>query len=214
MKTFKKIWWRLLFASYTFIYLPWFFFLESKITMDYPGIHIINGSIDDMIPFCEIFVIPYFLWFVYIAASCVFMLLKANNQEFISFALSLIIGMSVCMIICMIYPNGLTLRPDYIPDNFCGKIINALYTIDTSTNVFPSIHVYNSLAVNFALLRCKALKGHIITKTLSSILCILICLATVFLKQHSVVDVIGAIILYIVLYIFIYVIDYSRFKKA
>ena len=167
-----------------------------------------------MIPFCEIFVIPYFLWFVYIAASCVFMLLKANNQEFISFALSLIIGMSVCMIICMIYPNGLTLRPDYIPDNFCGKIINALYTIDTSTNVFPSIHVYNSLAVNFALLRCKALKGHIITKTLSSILCILICLATVFLKQHSVVDVIGAIILYIVLYIFIYVIDYSCLKKA
>ena len=214
MKTFKKIWWRLLFASYTFIYLPWFFFLESKITTDYPGIHIINGPIDDMIPFCEIFVIPYFLWFVYIAASCVFMLLKANNQEFISFALSLIIGMSVCMIICMIYPNGLTLRPDYIPDNFCGKIINALYTIDTSTNVFPSIHVYNSLAVNFALLRCKALKGHIITKTLSSILCILICLATVFLKQHSVVDVIGAIILYIVLYIFIYVIDYSCLKKA
>jgi len=97
MKTFKKIWWRLLFASYTFIYLPWFFFLESKITTDYPGIHIINGPIDDMIPFCEIFVIPYFLWFVYIAASCVFMLLKANNQEFISFALSLIIGLNLLL---------------------------------------------------------------------------------------------------------------------
>ena len=43
---------------------------------------------------------------------------------------------------------------------------------------------------------------------------IIVCLATVFLKQHSVVDVIGAIILYIVLYIFIYVIDYSCLKKA
>lgn len=73
---------------------------------------------------------------------------KADNKEFIQFALSLIIGMSLSLTICMIYPNGLTLRPDYIPDNFCGKIINALYTIDTSTNVFPSIHVYNSLAVN------------------------------------------------------------------
>ena len=121
MKTFKKYGGDLLFASYTFIYLPWFFFLENKITMDYPGIHIINGSIDDMIPFCEIFVIPYFLWFVYIAASCVFMLLKANNQEFISFALSLIIGMSVCMIICMIYPNGLTLRPESTSDTILGK---------------------------------------------------------------------------------------------
>ena len=167
-----------------------------------------------MIPFCEYFIIPYVLWFLYVVAACIYMYFKADNKEFIQFALSLIIGMSLSLTICMIYPNGLTLRPDYIPDNFCGKIINALYTIDTSTNVFPSIHVYNSLAVNFALLRCKALKGHIITKTLSSILCILICLATVFLKQHSVVDVIGAIILYIVLYIFIYVIDYSRLKKA
>ena len=139
------------------------------------------------------------------------MYFKADNKEFIQFALSLIIGMSLSLTICMIYPNGLTLRPDYIPDNFCGKIINALYTIDTSTNVFPSIHVYNSLAVNFALLRCKALKGHTVTKTLSSILCILICLATMFLKQHSVTDVIAAVTMACIIYPFVYV---TADKKA
>ena len=117
MKTFKKIWWRLLFALYAFIYLPWFFYLEHKITMDYPGIHILNGTIDSYIPFLEIFIIPYLLWFVYIAASCIYMVLKADNKEFIRFALSLIIGMSVSMFICMIYPNGLTLRPDNIPES-------------------------------------------------------------------------------------------------
>ena len=198
---FKRKGWRICFAAYIFIYLPWFSTLEKVINSDYPGLHIINIPFDDMIPFCEYFIIPYVLWFLYVVAACIYMYFKADNKEFLQFALSLVIGMSLALTICMIYPNGLTLRPDYIPDNFCG-------------NVFPSIHVYNSLAVNFALLRCKALKGHIITKTLSSILCVLICLATVFLKQHSVVDVIGAIILYIVLYIFIYVIDYSRFKKA
>ena len=98
--------------------------------------------------------------------------------------------------------------------NFFGRIVNGLYTVDTSTNVFPSIHVYNSLVVNFALIKCKALKGHNIIKALSWILCISICLSTVFLKQHSVTDVVGGIVLYIILYIFIYVIDYSRFKKA
>ena len=102
MKTLKKIWWRLLFASYALVYLPWFFFLESKITMDYPNLHIINGPLDDMIPFCEVFIIPYFLWFAYIVASCVIMVLKADNQEFIRFALSLIIGMSLCMVICIL----------------------------------------------------------------------------------------------------------------
>lgn len=213
MKTFKKIWWRLLFASYTFIYLPWFFFLESKITTDYPGIHIINGPIDDMIPFCEIFVIPYFLWFVYIAASCVFMLLKANNQEFISFALSLIIGMSVCMIICMIYPNGLTLRPESTSDTILGKMVASLYKTDTPTNVFPSIHVYNSIAVHVALVKCTALKNHKPVKNASLILCILICMSTVFLKQHSLYDVAGDIILIGVIYHLLYALPEKKAQK-
>ena len=88
------------------------------------------------------------------------MVLKADNKEFIRFALSLIIGMSVSMFICMIYPNGLTLRPDNIPDNIFGKLVAVLYATDTTTNVFPSIHVYNSIAVHTALSKCKALKEH------------------------------------------------------
>ena len=150
---FKRKGWRICFAAYIFIYLPWFSTLEKVINSDYPGLHIINIPFDDMIPFCEYFIIPYVLWFLYVVAACIYMYFKADNKEFLQFALSLVIGMSLALTICMIYPNGLTLRPDYIPDNFCGKIINALYTIDTSTNVFPSIHVYNSLAVNFALLQ-------------------------------------------------------------
>ena len=207
MKTFKKIWWRLLFASYTFIYLPWFFFLESKITTDYPGIHIINGPIDDMIPFCEIFVIPYFLWFVYIAASCVFMLLKANNQEFISFALSLIIGMSVCMIICMIYPNGLTLRPESTSDTILGKMVASLYKTDTPTNVFPSIHVYNSLGAHFAVMNNETLSGKKWVRRGSLILCVSIILSTMFIKQHSMFDVLMAFIMGAVMYAAVYYYD-------
>ncbi len=201
------------FAAYIFIYLPWFMVLEKVIGSDYPGLHIMNIPLDDMIPFCEYFIIPYVIWYAYVVGACVYMYFKADNKEFVQFALSLIIGMSLALTICMIYPNGLTLRPDYIPDNFCGHIINGLYSIDTATNVFPSIHVYNSLVVNFALLHCKAMDGHNLIKLISSVLCVLICLATVFLKQHSVIDVIGAITLYIVLYIFIYVVDYSKLKE-
>lgn len=87
------------------------------------------------------------------------MVLKADNKEFIRFALSLIIGMSVSMFICMIYPNGLTLRPDNIPDNIFGKLVAVLYATDTTTNVFPSIHVYNSIAVHTALSKCEHLKS-------------------------------------------------------
>ena len=213
MKTFKKIWWRLLFASYTFIYLPWFFFLESKITTDYPGIHIINGPIDDMIPFCEIFVIPYFLWFVYIAASCVFMLLKANNQEFISFALSLIIGMSVCMIICMIYPNGLTLRPESTSDTILGKMVASLYKTDTPTNVFPSIHVFNSIGCAIALIKSKKFKDNKPMHIFAIISAVLITLSTMFIKQHSCMDAVAAAVIAYILYQLIYKREHPRLRQ-
>ena len=181
--------------------------------MDYPNLHIINGPLDDMIPFCEVFIIPYFLWFAYIVASCVIMVLKADNQEFIRFALSLIIGMSLCMVICMVYPNGLTLRPDTLPDNAFGRLVAGLYATDTPTNVFPSIHVYNSIAVHTALSKCKALKNHKGLLTGSLILCILICMSTVFLKQHSLYDVGGAFVLMGVIYYVLYILPERRAQK-
>ena len=49
---------------YFLIYLPWFQYLEKKVTVHFNVIHM---AIDDYIPFIEFFVIPYFLWFFYIA---------------------------------------------------------------------------------------------------------------------------------------------------
>lgn len=214
MKRFIKKHWRLMFGSYLLIYLPWFFLIEKYIDENHPGVHILNNSIDNMIPLCKYFIIPYMLWFVYLAISCFFMGYKAANIEFIRFALSLIIGTSICFIICMIYPNGLTLRPDNLPDDIFGKLIGIIYASDTPTNVFPSIHVYSSIVVDIAIRKCSYLKEHKAVKAASFILCMLICLSTVFIKQHSVTDVAGAIILTAIMYIILYVVDYSRiFKK-
>lgn len=214
MKFLKKNW-RLCCGLYALIYVPWFFYLERTVTMDTPGLHIINNALDDMIPFCEYFIIPYLLWFLYIAVTCVFLGFRGTNQEFLKFAASMMIGMSIALFICMIYPNGLTLRPDNIPDNFFGRMVAALWVTDTPTNVFPSIHVYNSLAVHIALSKCSALNSHRWIRFSSLVLCILICLSTVFLKQHSVTDVIGGLALMGILYVLIYVVDYSRiFKKS
>lgn len=205
--------WRLLCGCYLFIYLPWFFYLEKTITMTSPNIHIINTSIDDMIPFCVYFIIPYTLWFFYVIGACIYMLFTASDSEFLRFALVLIIGMSLSLTICMIYPSGLTLRPDTLPDNIFGAMVARLYQSDTSTNVFPSIHVYNSLAVHIALHRSDWVRRHKIVDISSLILCISICMSTVLIKQHSLTDVIGAVILMIIMYILVYVVDYSRIFK-
>ena len=92
-------------------------------------------------------------------------------------------------------------------------LLNAIYTSDTPTNVFPSIHVYNSLAVHIALHRSEWFQKHKAFDTASLILCVSICMSTVLLKQHSITDVIGASILMAVMYTLVYATDYSRLLK-
>ena len=53
---------------YAPVYLLIFFYLEKKPVSQ---IHVIEMSIDRKIPFCEYFVIPYYLWFLYVAATVV-----------------------------------------------------------------------------------------------------------------------------------------------
>lgn len=69
---------------YVFIYMPWFILLEKYIPADFPGLHIMHCPLDDIIPFCEWFVIPYLLWFLYIPAIFVF-LFYHSKMNFIVF---------------------------------------------------------------------------------------------------------------------------------
>ncbi|MCI8327279.1 MAG: phosphatase PAP2 family protein, partial [Lachnospiraceae bacterium] len=80
-----------------------------------------------------------------------------------------------------------------------------LYKADTPTNLFPSIHVYNSLGVHFAITKSESLRNKKRIKALSFILCTSIILSTMFLKQHSFFDVITAFAMAAVLYGLIYV---------
>ena len=63
-----------------------------------------------------------------------------------------------------------------------------LHDADTPTNVFPSIHVYNTLVCLIAVLTSRGLKGKIWIKLGATVLSVLIILSTLFLKQHSVID--------------------------
>ena len=65
--------------SYFAIYLPWFGHLEKTVTTHF---HVIHTALDDYIPFCEYFIIPYLLWFAYIAAVYVWMFLHDRKQFF------------------------------------------------------------------------------------------------------------------------------------
>lgn len=199
LKTRKVRW---LIPAYMIFYVITFMLLEKRVT----DVHIISSPLDSWIPFCEFFVVPYYLWFFYIAAVLIYFSFgSAEIREYNQLIFTLGIGMTVFLLVSWLWPNGLDLRPETFPrDNFFTRWVGALYRTDTSTNVFPSIHVYNSVAAFIAVNRCRALKNKKGIRAGAFILSTLIILSTVFLKQHSVVDMIGAFVLNAVLYVIIY----------
>lgn len=185
---------------YAFIYLPWFTFLEKNVTK----YHLVHSAWDDRIPFCEYFIIPYFLWFAYVAAAILYFFFT-SKEEYYKLCTFLFVGMTISLAICTVWPNGHHLRPTVFPrDNVFTRMIEVLYTTDTSTNVFPSIHVFNSIGVHLAIRNCERLQKKRWLQISSGILCISIICSTVFLKQHSILDVFGGIALGIVMNYFVY----------
>lgn len=187
--------------SYILIYLPWFFYLESKVSDKY---HVIHAALDDYIPFNEYFIIPYLLWFVYIASAVLYFFFHSKD-DYYRLCTFLFTGMTISMLVCTIFPNGTDFRPVIDPEkNLCSRLVSWLYRTDTCTNVFPSIHVFNSIGVHISIMKSELLKNHRGVRVGSFLLMISICLSTVFLKQHSVLDGLGAIFMAYFLYAPIY----------
>lgn len=151
----------------------------------------VSCSLDYKIPFLEIFVIPYVGWYLLIAVSLLYFAFY-NVENFKRLQIFIIVTQVAAMIIYIIFPNFQPLRPDVYPrDNFLTDIVALLQTADTNSNVCPSLHVAYSIGIASIWLKEKDAKGWV--KTAIVIFCILVCLSTAFIKQHSVIDGLVAI---------------------
>ena len=186
---------------YMAIYLLWFAWLEKTNTKNYQVIHV---AADDYIPFCEIFVIPYFLWFAYVAAVVIFLFFK-NKQDYYKACIFLCTGMTIFLVISTLFPNGHHLRLAEMPrDNIFTQMVAVLWKTDTPTNLWPSIHVFNSMGAHFAIIRSREFESRKGIKIASFLLASSIILSTMFIKQHSVFDVLTGIAMGAVMYVLVY----------
>ena len=186
---------------YWAIYLPWFCWLEDHVVYGY---HLIRSDLDGMIPFVEAFVIPYLLWFPFVAIVLGWFFFR-DKEGFYRLTLFMFSGMTLFLVICTVFPNGLSLRPAVLPrDNVFTDLVRLIWRVDTCTNVLPSLHVYNSLVCCVAVLRSQKLYANLWVRVTVPVLTLLIVLSTMFLKQHSVVDVVSATAMAWVLYGVVY----------
>lgn len=162
----------------------------------------IHCALDDVIPFCEFFIIPYVLWYVLIAFSLGYFLFN-NICSFKKLQLYIIITQIIAIAVYILFPSRQDLRPESFPgENIFTCIIGLLYRIDSNTGVCPSLHCAHSIAISSVW--CKEKDTAVLYKVFIVLFCITICMSTVFIKQHSVLDFIAAIPLCLAAEIIIY----------
>ncbi|MDD5953611.1 MAG: phosphatidic acid phosphatase [Firmicutes bacterium] len=151
----------------------------------------VHIPLDDMIPFCEWFVIPYVSWYLLIVFSLGYFALY-NIDSFKRLSKYIIITQVIAMTIYIIFPSRQDLRPaEFAQDNILTKIVGILYAFDTNTGVCPSLHVGYSLGI--ASVWLKERSASLVWKIALVLWVILICISIMFVKQHSALDLFAAL---------------------
>lgn len=177
-------------CGYMLFYLVSFFILERQPVRQV----IIHCAWDEKIPFCEYFIIPYVIWFFFVAGTVLyFWLFNESSGEYARLVGSLATGMTIFLIVSFVCPNRHMLRPNLTGDGILIEAVRLLYWIDTPTNIFPSIHVFNTMACYLALRKNKRCRENRAAMLGIGVISVSIILSTMFLKQHTVLDVIGAL---------------------
>ena len=188
------------------IFLVSFFVVEKMaVTGGYTAIHC---ALDDKIPFCEYFIIPYVIWYPFWVLMLLYCLIR-EVPVFVSFMKYLMITLTISMVIYIVWPSGQDMWPEVFPrNNFFTWLTGLIYAADNNTNVCPSEHVSTAFGVVFAAMQTKRLSG----KAWMAFFwteAILVALSVAFIKQHSVLDVAAAVPVILIGYFFAF---YKRKK--
>ena len=167
---------------YWVVYLIWFFWLDLTVT---DPKYIIHSPLDDFIPFNEWFIFPYGSWF-FLLAGVTALLWWFDTASYDKLCLMMFSGMTFCLILYMVLPNGLDIRPtveEVGRSNIAMTLMQLIWKADASVNVCPSIHCQSSACMAIAFSGSTLAKDRPWLKVLAFGWAALICASTVFTKQ-------------------------------
>jgi len=173
------------------IHVIWYFVLNSSLTDE--TCHLIHIPLDDKIPYVKYFVIPYVMWYGYIAFAHIWTFFH-SKRDFIVMCCLIFLSNLVSILIFTIYPTMHDMRPaeDVIGSDFFGSIVRWLYGTENPYCIMPSEHCMLAIVITVGLIFSDGLKGNLFVKIACPIYTVLVMLSTVFIKQHSIVDVFAA----------------------
>ena len=144
--------------------------------------------IDKHIPFIDWFIIYYVYYYLHVFVFGMIIMLS-NKEIFLKYVTNILLSCTAGFIIFIIFPTYFGFKHNSL--NFplffkMGKVV------DIECNAFPSFHVLKSYLVFRYFLK---LNIDVMTKILFTIVTILMCLSTVFIKVHGFIDIPSAILL-------------------
>lgn len=192
---------------YLMFYLAVFHWLEMNVVPKY----IIHCKLDEIIPFREEFIIPYVFWFLYVPGSFLWFC-KRGWEDYSKLCLMVFSGLTICLGIYYVFPTGLNLRlaSDVHETGALYNLVGLLRAIDTPTNVCPSIHVMNTVMIFQAVCSLENLKYRRLTIAVHFVITVLICASTVFLDQHSIIDVVCGVMMSFVIHGLVYKVEWKE----
>lgn len=152
-------------------------------------------GIDYEIPFIKEFAIPYVMWYAFLVIPFIHYWNK-SYRDFIEIGIYNLTGLAICCIIFIIFPTSIDFRPPAPEESdIISSIVRFIYKSDPAYSVLPSLHCYESATVVIGMFQSRTYRDNKLVPVISLILASFICLSTLFIKQHSVIDVAAGIAL-------------------
>ncbi|TCP68338.1 phosphatase PAP2 family protein [Baia soyae] len=146
-------------------------------------------SFDQQTPLLKIFVIPYMFWYAFVFITLLYLMFK-NRKVYYETLLQYNLGLLICYSIYIIYQTHVP-RPVVERNDFLSQMLQWIYQSDAPYNCFPSIHVLTTYVVMRAVLKTDVSR---MMKSLIAVMAVLIIASTVFIRQHVILDIVGAVL--------------------
>ena len=145
----------------------------------------LTSRLDELIPCVPVFVWPYVLAFPF-WVLCFGFMYTMNEKLAKRLVVADLIAKTVCVFCFCLFPCTLVLPEAVGLSAWALKIVRAC---DKPTNLFPSMHCYLSCMCALPLFSRYAGKTSLWFKLFCTAFALLICVSTLFTKQHVFLDV-------------------------
>lgn len=136
---------------------------------------------DHWIPFVPEFIYPYYIYFPFMLLV---LPITRTRQQFYQVLTAFAILETTAIATFILLPAKITIRPTVEPINFTYWLVYHMFKIDPGYNLLPSLHVGHSVLVSvFFYVYYPRYFYPVFAVAIS------IVLATVFIKQHYVIDI-------------------------